>query len=66
MMPNKTQKVKGVGVVEVKKLSSGDLILQLKERGGKDILAKRSAWLEQVAPLVHIILDLYPVLVHRI
>jgi hypothetical protein len=35
--------VEGVGVVEIKKLPSGDLVLQLKERGGKDILAKRSA-----------------------
>jgi hypothetical protein len=35
--------VEGVGVVEVKKLLSKDLILQFKERGGKDILAKYSA-----------------------
>jgi hypothetical protein len=35
--------VKGVGIVGIKKLPSGDLILQLKERGEKDILAKRSA-----------------------
>jgi hypothetical protein len=34
--------VEGAGVVGVKKLPSGDLILQLKERGEKDILAKRS------------------------
>ena len=30
--------MEGVGVVGVKKLPSRDLVLQLKERGGKDIL----------------------------
>jgi hypothetical protein len=35
--------VEGVGVVGVKKLLSGDLVLQLKERGGKNILARLSA-----------------------
>src|SRR4030088_5464 len=72
MMPNKTilhkvaQKVEGVGVVGVKKLPSRDLVLQLKERGGKDILTKRSAWLKQGAPSAHIIPDLYPMLVHGV
>jgi hypothetical protein len=35
--------VEGAGVVGVKKLLSGDLVLQFKERGGKDILARPSA-----------------------
>jgi hypothetical protein len=35
--------VEGVGVVKVKKLLSKDLVLQLKEKGEKNILAKRSA-----------------------
>jgi hypothetical protein len=35
--------VEGVGIVGVKKLLSGNLILQLKERGRKDILARHLA-----------------------
>jgi hypothetical protein len=53
-------------VVGVKKLPSGDLVLQLKERGGKDTLTRRPALLEQVAPSAHIVPDLYPVLVHGV
>ena len=50
----------------MKKLPSGDLVIQLKERVGKEVLNRRSAWLEQVASSTKVLLDLYPVLVHGV
>ena len=58
------QGAKGAGVVRVKKLPSGDIVIQTKERGGKESLAQRSAWLEGVAPSARLIADLYPVMVY--
>ena len=60
------KKTDNAGVVGIKKLPSGDLVIQLKEQAGKEVLARRSAWLEQVAPSAKILPDLYPVLVHRV
>jgi hypothetical protein len=42
------------------------LVIQLKEQTEKEVLNRRSAWLEQVAPSVKVLLDLYPVLVYRV
>jgi hypothetical protein len=60
------RKADNAGVVGVKKLPSGDLVIQLKERIGKEVLNRRSAWLEQVAPSTKVLPDLYPVLVHGV
>jgi hypothetical protein len=40
------RRTENVGVVNRKRFSSGDLVIQLKEQAGKEILAWRSAWLE--------------------
>lgn len=37
------QKADNAGVVGIKKLLSGDLTIQLKERAGKEVLGRRSA-----------------------
>jgi hypothetical protein len=58
------QGAKGAGVVGVKKLPSGDVVIQTKDRAGRESLAQRSAWLEGVAPSARVIADLYPVMVH--
>jgi hypothetical protein len=42
------------------------LVIQLKEQTEKEVLNRRSAWLEQVAPSVKVLPDLYPVLVHGV
>jgi hypothetical protein len=55
-----------VGVVGVRKLPSGDMIIQLKDRDGKQALASRKRWLEEVSPSARIIPDLYPVMVHGV
>jgi hypothetical protein len=60
------QKADNAEVVEVKKLPSRDLVIQLKEQTKKKVLNQRSAWLEQVALSVKVLLDLYSVLVYRI
>ena len=60
------RKAEGVEVVGVKKLPSGDIVIQLKERQGKEKLAARSAWLSSVAPSARVIPDLYPVRVHGV
>jgi hypothetical protein len=43
------KKTENAGVVGIKKLPSGDLVIQLKEQM-EEVLARRSAWLEQVTP----------------
>jgi hypothetical protein len=58
------QGAKGAGVVGVKKLPGGDVVIQTKDRAGRESLAQRSAWLEGVAPSARVIADLYPVMVH--
>jgi hypothetical protein len=60
------RKADNAGVVGVKKLPSGDLVIQLKERAGKEVLNRRSAWLEQVSLSAKVLPDLYPVLVHGV
>jgi hypothetical protein len=58
------QGAKGAGVVGVKKLPSGDVVVQTKDRVGRESLATPSAWLEGVALSARVIADLYPVMVH--
>jgi hypothetical protein len=53
-------------VVEVKKLLSRDLVIQLKEQTEKEVLNWQSAWLEQVASSAKVLSDLYPVFVYRV
>jgi hypothetical protein len=60
------QKADNAGVVGIKKLLSGDLTIQLKERAGKEVLGRRSAWRERASPSAKILPDLYPILVHGI
>jgi hypothetical protein len=60
------QEIKGAGVVGVKKLPSGDIAIQLKEREDKLALGQRSAWLKGVSPSARVIADLYPVLVYGV
>jgi len=45
-----TRMTKGVRMVEVKKLLNRDIIIQTKEREGKEQLAERSKRLEGVTP----------------
>jgi hypothetical protein len=59
-------KEREAGIVGVRKLPSGDLVVQLKEREGKQVLANRRRWLQEVSPSARIIPDLYPVLVHGV
>jgi hypothetical protein len=40
------EKGNGSGVVGVKKLPSGDIIVQLKEQAGKEKLVRSQQWLE--------------------
>lgn len=54
------------GVVGVKKLPSGDLVIQLKEQKGKGQLGQERAWLSQVAGSAQVLPDLFPVLVHGV
>ena len=42
------------------------MVIQLKEQVGKEVLAWRSTWLEQVAPSTKILPNLYPMLVHGV
>ena len=60
------EKGNGSGVVGVKKLPSGDIIVQLKEQAGKEKLVRSQQWLEQVAPSAKLIPDLFPVMVHGV
>jgi hypothetical protein len=60
------RKADGVGVVGIKKLPSGDIVVQTREREGRDRLVGRRAWIESVAPSAQVIPDLYPVRVHGI
>ena len=60
------EKGNGSGVVGVKKLPSGDIMVQLKEQAGKEKLVQSQQWLEQVAPSVKLIPDLFPVMVHGV
>jgi hypothetical protein len=39
------KKIDNAGVVSIKKLPSGDLVIQLKEQVGKEVLAWRTTWL---------------------
>ena len=55
-----------VGVVGVRKLPSGDMVIQLKDRDGKQALAGRRRWLNEISPSARIIPDLYPVFVHGV
>jgi hypothetical protein len=52
------------GIVGVQKLPSGDLVVQLKDKEGKQTLANWKQWLQEISPSARIILDLYPVFVH--
>jgi len=54
------------GIMGVRKLPSGDVVVQLKDKEGKQSLVKRKQWLQEVAPSARIIPDLYPVLVHGV
>jgi hypothetical protein len=54
------------GVVGVRKFPSGDILVQIKERAGKESLVRRTKWLQGVAPSARIVPDLYPVLVHGV
>jgi hypothetical protein len=56
----------GSGVVGVKKLPSGNIIVQLKEQAGKEKLIRSQQWLEQVAPSAKLVPDLFPVMVHGV
>ncbi len=58
------QGAKGAGVVGVKKLPSGDVVIQIKDRAERESLVQRSTQLERVAPSTQIITNLYPVIVH--
>jgi hypothetical protein len=50
----------------VKKLPSGDILVQLKEQAGKEKLVRSQQWLAQVAPSAKLVPDLYPVMVHGV
>lgn len=52
--------------VGVKKLPSGDIVIQMREREGKEALSRQSAWVTQVSASAKILPDLYPVLVHGV
>jgi hypothetical protein len=60
------EKGNGGGVVGVKKLPSGDIMVQLKEQAGKEKLVRSQQWLEQVAPSAKLIPDVFPVMVHGV
>ena len=60
------EKGNGNGVVGVKKLPSGDILVQLKEQAGKEKLVRSQQWLVQVAPSAKLVPDLYPVMVHGV
>jgi hypothetical protein len=60
------EKGNGNGVVGVKKLPSGDILIQLKEQAGKEKLVRSQQWLEQVAPSAKLVPDLFPVMVHGV
>jgi hypothetical protein len=53
------EKGNGNGVVGVKKLPSGDILIQLKEQAGKEKLVRSQQWLEQVAPSAKLVPDLF-------
>ena len=55
-----------MGIVGIRKLPSGDVVVQLKDKEGRQALAGQRRWLQEVAPSARIIPDLYPVLVHRV
>ena len=50
----------------MKKLPSGDILVQLKEQAGKEKLVRSQQWLAQVAPSAKLVPDLYPVMVHGV
>jgi hypothetical protein len=54
------------GIVGIRKLPSGNLVVQLKDREGRQVLADRRQWLQEIAPSARTIPDLYPVLVHGV
>ena len=60
------EKGNGNGVVGVKKLPSGDIVVQLKEQAGKEKLVRSQQWLERVAPSAKLVPDLFPVMVHGV
>ena len=66
VLDNVARKAGEVRVVGVKKLPSGDIVIQLKERQGKEALTARSTWLSGVAPSARVIPDLYPVRAYRV
>jgi hypothetical protein len=57
---------KGSGVVGVKKLPSGDILVQLKEQASKEKLVRSQKWLEQVALFTKLVPDLFQVIVHGV
>jgi hypothetical protein len=60
------RKKREAGIVGVRKLPSGDVLVQVKDREGKQTLEGRRRWLERVAPSARIVKDMYPVLVHSV
>lgn len=60
------QKIRGAGVVGIRKLPSGDIMVQTKEQEGKVTLGKGSVWVESIAPSARTIPDLYPVMVQGV
>lgn len=59
-------KAKGNGVVGVKKLPSGDILVQLKEQASKEKLVRSQGWLDSIAPSAKLVPDLFPVMVHGV
>jgi hypothetical protein len=57
---------RGSGIVGVRKLPSGDILVQLKEQASKEKLARSQKWLEQISPSAKLVPDLFPVMVHGV
>jgi hypothetical protein len=57
---------RGSGIVGVRKLPSGDILVQLKEQASKEKLVCSQKWLEQISPSAKLVPDLFPVMVHGV
>jgi hypothetical protein len=66
VLPRVAAGSRGAEVVEVRKFPSRDILVQTKERAGKESLVQRTKWLKGVAPSTRVVPDLYPVLVHGV